>query len=39
MVWLAEQVRLGDHAAAELDDVLPRIWDELAAAAPPPLQL
>jgi tRNA(Arg) A34 adenosine deaminase TadA len=38
MVSLAERVRLGDHAAAELDDVLPRIWDELAAAARPPLQ-
>jgi tRNA(Arg) A34 adenosine deaminase TadA len=29
---------LATMAAAELDDVLPRIWDELAAAAPPPLQ-
>jgi tRNA(adenine34) deaminase len=38
IVALAERVRLGDHATAELDDVLPRIWNVLAAAASAPLQ-
>jgi tRNA(adenine34) deaminase len=30
LVALAERVRLGDHAAEPLDDVLERIWPELA---------
>jgi hypothetical protein len=30
LVALAERLRLNDHAAAPLDEVLTRIWDELS---------
>jgi tRNA(Arg) A34 adenosine deaminase TadA len=38
LLALAERLRLRQQAVHPLDEVLPRIWDELAELAPPPLQ-